>query len=113
MFAVFLIFLCIVGASLFYLAKNSDSDSDADSALIEDLPTLHPAFNLKPPITSNGGEAILITWQVTERMEGLMKRIEVQASDEIWRTELTGCDISNQAIANNKTCRIAIETLKS
>lgn len=64
-------------------------------------------------MTANSGLYINITWGTSNSLDEYIDRIEIQASDQTWHEELTGCDSTNEIISARKYCAAALATLTS
>ena len=73
---------------------------ESDVIEIEGLQAPQTTFLVQPPSTSNVDEKVQITWEFTSEMKEFDKRIEIQAADLSWRTNLTECDLSNEEVEN-------------
>ena len=107
--------LLIIG--LFVMLIRSAKTSDHTPAELPTVPekpiAAQVSVDLAAPSTANNELYIDITWDAPDLTNMSSFRIEIQASDLSWHTDLTGCDGSNQLIATSESCSTAIATLKS
>ena len=108
--------LALLLVALFSMLLRSPKSSDSTPAAlptVSDEPIAQASVDLDAPSSTTNELYIDITWDVPDLTETGSFRIEIQASDLSWHTDLTGCDGSNNLVATLKSCSTAIATLKS